>query len=190
MSIYSGFATRFQEESYDHCIDSLLYILQKRIIKFYQGEQAEEDRFIELVLKLHQQMRNMEKNKYLDPKSSHSVNELIKFMQVYQLNANSQQSQPKLPEQLPVIDHKTVSMPEPTIEKKKSLYWVEKTPNPDASNLPSPEAAMQDEAKEKKTMSREKDKTEFRKTSYNSGAIRGVRVKNTSRTNLSREPKY
>ncbi len=41
MSIYSGFATRFQEEAYDNCIDSLLYILQKRIIKFYQGETAD-----------------------------------------------------------------------------------------------------------------------------------------------------
>jgi hypothetical protein len=91
-------------------------------------------------------MRNMEKNKYLDPKSSNSVNELIKFMQVYQLNAasNQQQSQLKLPEQLPVIDQKTLSMPEPSIEKKKSIYWVEKTPNPDGSNLPSPEAAMQE----------------------------------------------
>jgi hypothetical protein len=59
MSIYSGFATRFQEEAYDNCIDSLLYILQKRIIKFYQGDTADEEKFVSLVLKLHQQMRNM-----------------------------------------------------------------------------------------------------------------------------------
>lgn len=74
MSIYSGFATRFQEEAYDNCIDSLLYILQKRIIKFYQGEPADEEKFISLVVKLHTQMRNMEKSKYLEPKSSLSVN--------------------------------------------------------------------------------------------------------------------
>jgi len=37
MSIYSGFATRFQEEAYDHCLDSMLYVLQKRIIRFYSG---------------------------------------------------------------------------------------------------------------------------------------------------------
>jgi hypothetical protein len=73
MSIYSGFATRFQEESYDHCIDALLYVLQKRIIKFYMGEHAEEEKFISAVVRLHHQMQKMEKNKYLDPKSSESI---------------------------------------------------------------------------------------------------------------------
>lgn len=86
MSIYSGFATRFQEEAYDHCVDSLLYILQKRIIKFYRGEPADEDKFVTLVTKLAQQMRSMEKSKYLDPKSSVALNELVKFMQTYQSN--------------------------------------------------------------------------------------------------------
>lgn len=90
MSIYSGFATRFQEEAYDHCIDSLLYILQKRIIKFYQNEQADEEKFITLVLKLCSQMKNMEKNKYLEPKSSHAVTELIHYMHVYQRNVVNQ----------------------------------------------------------------------------------------------------
>jgi hypothetical protein len=41
MSIYSGFATRAQEELYDNCLDSLLSILQRRIIKFYQDEPAD-----------------------------------------------------------------------------------------------------------------------------------------------------
>jgi hypothetical protein len=44
------------------------------------------------VLKLHQQMRAMEKSKYLEPKSSLSVNELIKFINNFQhsiSNANS-----------------------------------------------------------------------------------------------------
>ena len=86
MSIYSGFATRFQEEAYDHCIDSLLYVLQKRIIRFYSGEPADEEKFVSVVLKLNQQMKKMEKSKYLDPKSSESISELTKFMQVYQHN--------------------------------------------------------------------------------------------------------
>ena len=41
MSIYSGFATRHQEETYDGLIEDLLYILQKRIIKFYKKEEAD-----------------------------------------------------------------------------------------------------------------------------------------------------
>ena len=44
MSIYSGFATRHQEEKYDECLDSVLYILQKRIIKFYSNEKADEEK--------------------------------------------------------------------------------------------------------------------------------------------------
>ena len=60
--------------------------MQKRIIKFYQNEQADEEKFISLVLKLHHQMKNMEKSKYLEPKSSQAINELIKFMQVFMDN--------------------------------------------------------------------------------------------------------
>jgi hypothetical protein len=54
-------------------VDSLIYILQKRIIKFYQKEEADEEKFVALVLKLHHQLKGMEKNKYLDPKSSRSI---------------------------------------------------------------------------------------------------------------------
>jgi hypothetical protein len=83
MSIYSGFATRAQEETYDQCIDSLLYILQKRIIKFYRNEEADEERFVALVLKIHHQLKNMEPHKYLEPKTSNTINELIKIMEVH-----------------------------------------------------------------------------------------------------------
>ena len=125
MSIYSGFATRFQEESYDHCIDSLLYILQKRMIRFYSGEPAEEDKFIAVVMKLNQQMKKMEKSKYLEPKSSESVSELVKFMQVYQGNiiaGNKVEMQPSLEQQTVAVQVEEQVEDKP--EKKKSLYWV------------------------------------------------------------------
>ena len=35
MSIYSGFATRVQEQQYDTLIEDLIYVMTKRIIKFY-----------------------------------------------------------------------------------------------------------------------------------------------------------
>lgn len=41
MSIYSGFATRSLEETYDHCVCDMLFILQKRILKFYQNIDAD-----------------------------------------------------------------------------------------------------------------------------------------------------
>lgn len=50
------------------------------------GEQAEEEKFISAVTRLHHQMMKMEKNKYLDPKSSESIKELVHFMKVFQSN--------------------------------------------------------------------------------------------------------
>jgi hypothetical protein len=38
MSIYSGFATRHQEQTYDHLLFDLIDVLQRRIIKFYTAE--------------------------------------------------------------------------------------------------------------------------------------------------------
>lgn len=86
MSIYSGFATRLQEETYDDCVDSVLYILQKRIIKFYQGEHADEDKFLSMLLKINNQMKSMEAHKYLEPKSSQAFGELIEVLKKKQMN--------------------------------------------------------------------------------------------------------
>ena len=41
MSIYSGFATRFQEQTYDSLLLDLLGVLQKRLIKFYTGQEVD-----------------------------------------------------------------------------------------------------------------------------------------------------
>lgn len=65
MSIYSGFATRIQEETYDQLVEDLLFVLQKRIIKFYNKEPADEFKFFEVLRHLHHQMAKMEEHKYL-----------------------------------------------------------------------------------------------------------------------------
>jgi hypothetical protein len=41
MSIYSGFATRKQEEAYDCLVVDLINVLQRRIIKFYLGHDTD-----------------------------------------------------------------------------------------------------------------------------------------------------
>lgn len=41
MSIYSGFATRRQEEAYDSLVVDLITVLQRRIIKFYLGQETD-----------------------------------------------------------------------------------------------------------------------------------------------------
>lgn len=52
MSIYSGFATRQQEQAYDNLILDLISVLQRRIIKFYVGEEADESKFHSVLVNL------------------------------------------------------------------------------------------------------------------------------------------
>lgn len=130
MSIYSGFATRAQEECYDQSIDSLLYVLQRRIIKFYKNEEADEEKFISLVLKIHHQLRSMENNKYLEPKTSQSILELVKFMAIHQKNIVAEKSktaeydmgQPATHQTLPAVEPRGAAE-ENRLKKKESL-WV------------------------------------------------------------------
>ena len=65
MSIYSGFATRQQEEAYDESIATLLYLMQKRLFKFYKNEPANDLKFIDLLMKIYNNIKNMEDSKYL-----------------------------------------------------------------------------------------------------------------------------
>lgn len=77
MSIYSGFATRQQEQSYDSLILDLISVLQRRIIKFYVGEDADEAKFHSILLNLHHHLSRMEESKYLEPKFATSFKELL-----------------------------------------------------------------------------------------------------------------
>ena len=72
MSIYSGFATRQQEHSYDNLLYDLIEVLQRRIIKFYTGQEADEHKFHQIISTLHQHLSRMEDNKYLEPKMSNA----------------------------------------------------------------------------------------------------------------------
>ena len=77
MLIYSGFATRQQEQSYDNLLFDLIEVLQRRIIKFYTGQEADEHKFHTIVSTLHHHLGRMEDNKYLEPKMSHAFRELL-----------------------------------------------------------------------------------------------------------------
>ena len=45
MSVYSGFATRANEQQYNKQVVNLIKVLQRRVIKFYLSEPADEDAF-------------------------------------------------------------------------------------------------------------------------------------------------
>ncbi len=72
MSIYSGFATRQQEEIYDSYLEGVINLLQRRLLKFYKKETADDSKFAATIKKLHNSMGKMEKYKYLEPKLSKS----------------------------------------------------------------------------------------------------------------------
>lgn len=56
-------------------------MLQKRIMKFYKREETDEEKFLAILSQIYSQMHTMEKNKYLEPKTSESIIDLLTFMQ-------------------------------------------------------------------------------------------------------------
>lgn len=76
-------------------------------------------------------MQKMEKNKYLEPKSSESVRQLAHFMQVYQHNfaQPGQQITSIQPETEAEPSNESASVPtQVNTDKKKISYWVLKVP--------------------------------------------------------------
>ena len=63
MSIYSGFATRNQENYYDHILFNVMSTLLVRMIKFYSHEKADEEKFIKIMKRQEKVLRKMEKRK-------------------------------------------------------------------------------------------------------------------------------
>ena len=56
MSVYSGFATRGQENKYNFLLETLLVTLKKRIMKFYKQEECDENKFKLLIKKIYKKM--------------------------------------------------------------------------------------------------------------------------------------
>jgi hypothetical protein len=77
MSIYSGFATRQQEHKYNSLLETLIIALKKRIIKFYNREEADEDKFKLLLKKVYKKMYILEKGKFMTPKYTSCLSDLV-----------------------------------------------------------------------------------------------------------------
>ena len=65
MSIYSGFATRTQENYYDQVLYNLISTLLVRISKFYQGEKVNEESFLRIITNQEKCLRKLEKRKVI-----------------------------------------------------------------------------------------------------------------------------
>ncbi|KAL4500499.1 hypothetical protein ABPG72_003450 [Tetrahymena utriculariae] len=82
MSIYSGFATRQIEQTYNIMVEQLFKILQKRLLKFYRQESVNEHAFADCIKKLLTQMSFFERQKHLPPKFSDNCKELAAFLKL------------------------------------------------------------------------------------------------------------
>ena len=72
MSIYSGFATRQQEEHYDACVHKALLLLQNTVQELLDSH-APSLKFCHSFNRLYHHMRKMEEFKYLKPKHTEAI---------------------------------------------------------------------------------------------------------------------
>ena len=100
MSIYSGFATRQQEQTYDGLLLNLIDVLQRRIVKFYVGQEADEQKFHSILSSIQHHLLKMEHNKYLAPKFANSFQKLL---EVTTSITSNPQSTPNKTEQVRAI---------------------------------------------------------------------------------------
>ncbi|CAD8043342.1 unnamed protein product [Paramecium primaurelia] len=80
MSIYGGFATRQLESQYNQLVQLLLVTLCKRLLKFYNNEECSEAGFKKAISSTVGGMKQLEINKYLEPKFSESIKPLEDYL--------------------------------------------------------------------------------------------------------------
>ncbi|CAG9333330.1 unnamed protein product [Blepharisma stoltei] len=78
MSIYGGFGTRQQETQYNNLTETLISLLQYRLIAYMKCEKIDEESFRLGILNVYDSMTRMEIRKYLEPKFSDSCKDLVK----------------------------------------------------------------------------------------------------------------
>ena len=77
MSVNGGFATKAMDSQYNTQIYNLLYLLQYRIRKFYANEVVNENNFVNLLIKTYNKTIKLETSKYIPPRFSEAIKDLI-----------------------------------------------------------------------------------------------------------------
>ena len=86
MSVYSGFANRQMETTYNRALYNMMFLLLLRITKLFKGgkqfhplifsESFDDLKFGKVLTKLYTKLYSMEHVKYLPPKFSHAMKDL------------------------------------------------------------------------------------------------------------------
>ncbi|EAS02304.1 hypothetical protein TTHERM_00624230 (macronuclear) [Tetrahymena thermophila SB210] len=90
-TLFSGFATRQQQQLYENLIEQLISVLSKRVIKIYDGQSCNEQIFKSVLLKIMVNLNILEERKYAAPKLSQQVQDLMGILQLDYLSLQSQQ---------------------------------------------------------------------------------------------------
>lgn len=84
MSVYSGFATRNQEQLYDNLVGNVLAALSLRIIKLYRREIVDEHKFRTVIEHQCRYLKKLEKRKvahlliqFMEPKYADILEDLL-----------------------------------------------------------------------------------------------------------------
>ncbi|OMJ76216.1 hypothetical protein SteCoe_24473 [Stentor coeruleus] len=80
MSIYSGFGTRQQETAYNALVENTIKILQGKVVSNLKEESINENLFKMQLLKNYEMLIKLEAHKYLLPRFSDSIKDLIKVI--------------------------------------------------------------------------------------------------------------
>eukprot|EP00347_Sterkiella_histriomuscorum_P010593 403375680 len=79
MSVYSGFTTRQQEDSYQQTLYNMVYLLQIRVLRFFQKEPFDDKRFCKFFMKLFKKLYEYDKIKYLPPRFDTAFRDLAAY---------------------------------------------------------------------------------------------------------------
>ena len=80
MSVNGGFATKQLETQYNTLVYNLLYLMQYRIRKLYNNQSFNEINFKHVLLKSYKKTLKMEEQKYIQPKFSEAIKDLIQII--------------------------------------------------------------------------------------------------------------
>lgn len=79
MSVYSGFSTRAQESKYGQLCEMLISLLSNKLLRNFKGEKTDNSQFFKGLTAIYMKMVKLESIKYLPPKFSSSINDLLDF---------------------------------------------------------------------------------------------------------------
>ncbi|KAM3134853.1 hypothetical protein pb186bvf_013022 [Paramecium bursaria] len=82
MSVYSGFSSKQLETQYNKLIVSLIKVLQRRILKFYKQEEADEIAFKQIITDTKTKLNQMEQSKYCQPYISEYLQDISECLKI------------------------------------------------------------------------------------------------------------